>query len=253
MATRSLVVFKKGRKYFCTYCHFDGYFEGVGHTLAESFPTPEAARFLTQFQRVSFISSGFVAPYISSLMESSTVVEGSHGLAESISRSHADYVYVYDSKAERWFGARTVELSRSQRIFQRIKKESEKEYEPALLKTKKTSLLNIFSILSQDEDVFVFSEKKLLSPTERRELSSLRQGALPIIVEEAFIRSVVSFARSSENPEKWLENLIRLLDERPLFSLKESLLKELLKAVPEKVSFSLTAEVLRKPQKRKVL
>jgi hypothetical protein len=109
MATRALVgMTKDGETVEYIYSHLDGYPEGLGETLSQSYTTTEQVKALLDLGDASYIKArlnqscfygrdrGEVGDYLAA----KTIPREAWG--ETIGAHGADYGYLFDARTERW-------------------------------------------------------------------------------------------------------------------------------------------------------
>lgn len=97
MSTRSAIIAKIGEKYRGIYCHFDGYIEGVGHTLLKHYSDPDKVAALIALGDISSLGrdiSETRAYHRDAGMEQATEGDSWQEVARYISEDRHIYVFV---------------------------------------------------------------------------------------------------------------------------------------------------------------
>jgi hypothetical protein len=103
MATRSFIAIRNDdseyETYDAVYCHYDGYFDGVGKTLFDHYKTKELVRELIEGGAMSSLEPSFEATvFYTKRGEKLDVKRNIHGLKmleQAADRAGAEYLYVF--------------------------------------------------------------------------------------------------------------------------------------------------------------
>ena len=92
-----------------SYCHYDGYVEGVGRTLVESYNTQYDADVVAKGGYISSLHDDYLETRIQSVHNDPAIQYDSvsNFLSEGADYACADYLYLFDGQA--WFFAPTYE------------------------------------------------------------------------------------------------------------------------------------------------
>ena len=106
MGTRAMIGIYEENKVAASYCHWDGYIEGVGRTLFESYNSQFDAEIVAKGGYLSSLSDDYVESktnanvwYQTSLVHQYESVQ--HFMDQAANDSGAEYLYLWDGEA--WF------------------------------------------------------------------------------------------------------------------------------------------------------
>lgn len=108
MGTAAMIgIYNEDGSVTASYCHYDGYVEGVGRTLVENYNTQYDAEIVAKGGYMSSLEEDYldtrqVAVHTDPAVEFDSV---SNFLSEGADYAGADYLYLWDGKA--WFFAPT--------------------------------------------------------------------------------------------------------------------------------------------------
>jgi hypothetical protein len=100
MGTSSMIGYvQEDGSVITTYCHFDGYVDGVGRELAESFSTPEKAKSVASIGYLSGLQADLELAIDDAVHTEDPVVYASSDVFLKCGDNHAgaEYLYLFDN------------------------------------------------------------------------------------------------------------------------------------------------------------
>ena len=103
MGTSAMIGIYKENKVTASYCHYDGYVEGVGRTLVKSYNSQYDAEIVAKGGYLSSLSDDYVESKTNSVNSDAPIEYENvqHFMDQAANDSGAEYLYLWDGEA--WF------------------------------------------------------------------------------------------------------------------------------------------------------
>lgn len=113
---------KKDGSVTASYCHYDGYLEGVGRTLVESYNTQYDAEVVSKGGYISSLNEDYFVSRTESVHQDAATIFSSptHFFQEGADYAGADYLYLFDGNA--WFFCSSYDKKGFEEVEMNLKK-----------------------------------------------------------------------------------------------------------------------------------